>query len=575
MPDMDNKITSRFKDFGIQRFLDIVTKHAYLLTAVLCLMSTPFCFGDKAYITTTSLIYMAVVVLAIAFVFIVLCKSGGDIKSSLFLFGLISVGIGCASYIIYKSGYNSAWIFLFALLILAFVGFVLHINKCFNAHTFCILMILAGIVLRLCYVLYTHSEVRQHDVGYFNWTWGHANYIEYWYTNGLKLPDFDVRNVWQYYHPPLNHMIMALFLKILTLCGVEYIQATQALQILPLIYSSFCMIASYKLFKAVKLDKLGLIIATALICFHPTFFILAGSYNNDVLSVLFMLLAVNATLKWYNESTLKNIIPIALFIGFGMMTKLSAWMIAPAVAFIFLVVFIKNIKEFKSYILQFAIFALICFPPALWWQVRNLITFDVPLTYVPNLGLDSPQFVGNVPAMERLFGFTENTLESVFPAFVGMGKEYNDCNPTISLFKTAMFDEGNYAISTVNFPQIAVTATMLFYIGIVVALIATFAFLFYMLSKKTELSVHQRVFFLIIFAVFIVSYYSFCFKFPHVCTMNIRYCVPLIVLGAMGMGLLIHNMKTDSKIQTAIKYSCTILSVAFCVMSCIVYTQIG
>lgn len=572
---MSTETGKKLTDFNITRFLDILSKHPYIYTIVLGLSFTPFCFGDKGFITVGSLIYMVAVVLAVAFVFVVLGKAGGDTGSSVFLFSLLAVGIGCGSYVIYRSGFSSVWLFSAALVILLFLGFILHINKCLTPQTFCILMMLAGITLRLCYVLYTHSEDRQHDVGYFNWTWGHANYIEHWFNNGLMLPDFDVRNVWQYYHPPLHHMIMAAFLKLLTVLGVEYDKATQALQIIPMIYSSLCMVVSYKIFKAVKLKNLGLVIATALVCFHPTFIILGGSYNNDVLSVLFMLLAVNATLKWYKESSLKNIIPIALFIGFGMMTKLSAWMVAPAVAFIFLVVFIKNIKEFKSYILQFLVFALICFPPALWWQVRNLIKFDVPLTYVPNLGVDSPQYVGNVPALKRLFGFSSETLESVFPSFIGMGKQYNDCNPTISLLKTAMFDEGNNQISTTNFPQIAFTAPALFYIGAIVSLISIIAFVFFMFSKKTELHVHKRAFFLIIFAVFTISYYSFCFKFPHVCTMNIRYCVPLIVLGAMGMGMLVNKFRTDSKTQKAMKYACVILSAAFCIMSCVVYTQLG
>lgn len=63
---------------------------------------------------------------------------------------------------------------------------------------------------------------------------------------------------------------------------------------------------------------------------------------------------------------------ISLCVGLGMMTKLSVWMVAPAIAFVFLYVFFKNLKDFKKYLVQFLCFGVVCAPLALWWQVRNL-----------------------------------------------------------------------------------------------------------------------------------------------------------------------------------------------------------
>lgn len=557
---------------SIETFIKAISKHPYITTMLLCLFFTPFCLGGQEYITTGSLVCFGGVTVLLLMCFHVMLKSGGETAQSMILFGISAVAV-CSSIYLFHTTKSVKFVFFPSVVLLAFFGYVFHINKCLNTKTLCLLIMSAGVMLRLCYVLYTLSTDRQHDVGYFNWNWGHANYIEYWYKNGLKLPDFDVRTIWQYYHPPFHHMIMAVFLKLLTAFGVEYTKACEALQMLPFMYSSLCMIASYKIFRIVKVKGLGLIIATSIIAFHPTFIILAGSFNNDVLCTLFVLLSIVTAFRWYKNPTLLNIVYVALTIGLGMMTKLSAWMVAPPVAFIFLYVFVKDIKNFKKYILQFLLFALICVPTALWWQVRNLIAFDVPLTYVPNLGEASNQYLGNLSAATRIFTIGDN-LDSVFVNFVGMGSSFNDYNPIISLFKTATFDEGLNQINDINFPQVAVTGPILFYVGIIVAVISTVAFLYFMISKKSDLNIVQRVFFIALYCIYFFSYYSFCFGFAHVCTMNIRYCVPLIVLGAMGMGMLINSLKTDTTAKKVMKYSCVGISIFFCVMSCILYTQL-
>lgn len=203
-------------------------------------------------------------------------------------------------------------------------------------------LLAAGIAFRFVYVLYTSSALRQHDVGFWNGVAGHAKYIEYWYENGLKLPNFDVREVFQFYHPPLHHILMALLLKLLTSLGMEYLTACEALQFLPFLYSCLILVVCLHVFRWVKLDGIPLLIAFAIICFHPAFIILSGYYNNDTLAILFMLLTILLALRWHRDPTLKRILPIALTIGLGMMTKLSAWMVALGVAFLFLSRFLES-----------------------------------------------------------------------------------------------------------------------------------------------------------------------------------------------------------------------------------------
>ena len=55
-------------------------------------------------------------------------------------------------------------------------------------------------------------------------------------------------------------------------------------------------------------------------------------------------------------------------------------------------------------------------------------------------------------------------------------------------------------------------------------------------KENSALNNAHKIFIALIYAVFFVSYYIFCFQFPFVCTENIRYAVPLIILGAFFTG---------------------------------------
>lgn len=560
---------------SLERLFHTLAKHPYLSVVSICILLFFFGFCEKANLTVGSYIYAGVVCLAIFAGLAFLGKIGKDLKENLVIFLLSAVFAGVALFLIYYTGNSVAlmlWLFLF---MLALFAVILKALDQLTPRTLVMLMIAAGIMLRFVYVLYTDSKSRQHDVGFWNWTWGHANYIEYWFNNGLKLPDFDVRSIWQYYHPPLHHWLMALLLKVLTLFGMPYETACQALQILPMTYSCLIMVVCYRIFRWVKLNGLPLIIAMGVLCFHPTFVLMGGFFNNDILSVLLMLLSVVFTLRWYKEPTLKRIIPIALSIGLGMMTKLSAWMPAPAIALIFLYVFVKNIKAWKRYIGQFALFGVICAPLGLWWQIRNYLAFHVPITYVPYLSEQDAQYCGNMTAAQRLFDFGNGQLSYVYDAFTAYGAPYNEYNPTLGLFKTALFGEGTNGVSDVNFPQIAVTGPILFWIGVILGVLCFVSFVIMMIRKDSGLDMMSRVFFCVFALTILISYYSFCFKFPFTCTMNIRYCVPLIPLFIMGLGLLLKRFSGKSLSEKILRYSSIGLTIAFAVMVCVVYTQIG
>lgn len=71
-------------------------------------------------------------------------------------------------------------------------------------------------------------------------------------------------------------------------------------------------------------------------------------------------------------------------------------MVAIPVAAVFLVVLVRQLRQRNWRILgQFGGFAVICFPLGLWYPVRNLVRFGVPLTYVQEMPENSVQYLGN------------------------------------------------------------------------------------------------------------------------------------------------------------------------------------
>lgn len=126
--------------------------------------------------------------------------------------------------------------------------------------------------------------------------------------------------------------------------GVDKDASRESLQTLTLFYSMVVIIAAYKILRYFKLKGMSLYIPLMIVAFHPSFTYLAGSVNNDILSIALMMCAIVCTMRWYEEQNIRNILKIAFCIGFAMMAKLSAGLIAPSVAVVFLYVFIKNGK---------------------------------------------------------------------------------------------------------------------------------------------------------------------------------------------------------------------------------------
>ncbi len=471
-------------------------------------------------------------------------------------------------------------VFIAGVLLVAGASFVAHLRGKINIPTPILFMFGLGLVMRLGYVLDVALPYNQHDVfSVFNNTNPrHNSYIMYIYNN-MALPTEKVYNAGlsQYYHPPLYHFLAALWMKVQTLCGIDLYKAYENVQYFTLFCSAAMMTAAYKLFAEFKLKGIGLYTAFALIAFHPTFYIFAGSVNNDPLTTLFLFLAVLYTVRWYKNSSFKNTVLLAFSIGLAMMTKLSGAMVAFGTAYVMLYKlftsttggFFKNLEKLWS---RFAVFAALCFPLGLWWPVRCAIKYDMPLGYVPSLSENADQYIGKYSFIERLTGVGSWSFSNMYPN-IGLtamdgsapaGDKFYDYGIFPYAVKSALF--GEFFVKTKVSPLQNVLAYVMVISSLLLIAYSLYAMARLIIKKRGSEAVPFR-FLLVFYAALVGSYVMFCFNYPHTCTMDFRYIVPTLLISAVFMG--VHLCEEGR--GKAVKYSVFALSAIFALSSAMFY----
>lgn len=428
--------------------------------------------------------------------------------------------------------------------------------------------ILMGILIRLLYVLYTPYTVGQHDTGFIGDEGGHIPYIEYCLRGEPVFHQFDSRLRTQFYHPPLHHLASALFVKGNLALGVEYEQAFENLQLLTCVYSIVTLFLCYQIFKELGLTGKGFLLANMMVCFHPMLFMLAGSLNNDALCLMFSLGAVLYVIRWHKVHRTGTILASAVCILGAVLTKATGFMIAPAVAVLFLADLWKAWKEKKGLPVfgQLALFGAVCIPAGLSWSIYNWVRFGIPFTYIPASEPDRGymrQYIGDHSVFQRLFCFAPAEIKELHVV-------YNGYSVPVNALKTAMF--GEYQFPTHNavflaFAVLCATALLAFVLGVIVFVIT---------AKRVHRKGMGGLFLLEgISATFLASYINFCFAYPYVCSMNFRYLA--IVIPAFGacFGFGVSELNDEKRPEKLLGQSFWLMTLCWCAVSCVCYLMFG
>ena len=569
------KVSSHSYASRVSAVYNVLGAHPYIAAFLTIVILTPLCYGAQNNMTPSAKMIFCLIGIALpAAVILLLVRSGLAAHLPSYAVAGVTVIAGLVlSYCFVRSFYPALWIFCYTLLAaVLFRLSLLRDNSDRDRHNAFAIMAVS-FALKFSYVLYTSCYTRQNDVGRFNTERGHASYIEYLIEN-RHLPDFYPASRWQYYHPPLHHTVSAGWISICeNVFGAGYNYARESLQMLMLFYSAACVIAVYKLLRHFGFSGKALCLPLMLFAFHPAFILSSGAINNDQLATLLIILTMLFTVRWSREATMKNIIPIAISIGFAMMTKLNAALIAPAVAVIFLWKLAKNIKTWKKLFVQFAVFGVIVFPLGLWWSVRNYIRWGMDPTYVPNLG-EETQYVGD-DIIGRLFSFAPKQFKRVFENWLMDGHAYDEYNPNVAILKNSLFAEH---MSEDNFPKGTVfVPTLLFWVAMLLALFSVGIMVYHLIKKDTRLELHDKAFFAGYWAFLMYYFYLFCYLFPNTCTQNFRYIVPLLAVSAVQFAMLFDSKEEggETKLRKAVNVTVTCAIFLFALLSTATYLLVG
>ena len=396
-----------------------------------------------------------------------------------------------------------------------------------------VLILIAGVVLRVGYMVYTPLGLRGHDIAGFNES-GHLDYVYQIVTTGRLPQAYD----YQFYHPPLNAILEALVVKGFSFFhhNPELDLVYEAAKIGPCFASCAVLLVCYRLFREFNLSPRATALSLAVLAFQPTFFIFSASINNDSLMLLFYMIAVLYTVRWYNHPTLKNILVIALAIGLGMSTKLSAVTVAAFTAPVFLLVFIQRMREQNALPMlgQFAAFGAVSLPLGLWSTIRNRIKFHISYRYIYTLSRWNDLYCGDQPLAKRFLSFPfRQMLEPLYC------QPYTDYNIWIYIAKCAAFGEFAFERSA----KVALPLSLSNLLLIVLSLLAAV----YVLLRCKETHVLAHFGLLWLWLIQMGSYLMFNLQYPFGCTMDLRYIVPTIVVGAAYLGIALDHLKETNK----------------------------
>lgn len=406
-------------------------------------------------------------------------------------------------------------------------------------------LINGGVFVKFCYVVYTAVWARQHDVIDFGAGEGHAAYIEY-ILNNRHLPDMDPTTLWGFFQPPLHHSISAVWMWLGIRLKLPERQIQESVQVLTLAYMCIVMVVTYLIARELELSKRAETIAVMLVSFHPIFVMLSGSINNDALALCLSVIALYLAICWYKKPGYMMTVLLAASVGLSMMAKLSSALVAPGIGIMMLYKVWSEMKQEGStgpvifrYIPKFALLGVISGFLGLWWPIRNLIRWNMPINYIPKVGeqLEHTGFFSRV---------LDIRTSSVFPVLISGGGAYDEYNVPLAMMKTSLYGEYDFAAGN---RWIMPVAIIVFVCAIVLAIAAFIATWKCCMSSESSLKVEYRILLGVTYISFLAGYLAFALGYSNFSAQDFRYAAIIIVIEALFLGI----WSDESKIYKAVK----------------------
>ena len=467
-------------------------------------------------------------------------------------------------------------------------GCYLKGNGKLNIKNLTFLLMITGFSLRVGYAFYTGVASRQHDVEMYNGSQlnlngaGHFSYIYTIFSTG-KLPE-EIR--WQFYHPPLWHATIALFMKIMQIFHPSYGVAKLFEE--SIVVSAFvgCVtLYAFKdllfiLFNEDKQDislknKNNILIAIvfSLLTFHSQFFIMSSWMNNESMAFMFMLLTLIYGIKFHKRRKWSDIILCGLMLGLGATSKVSVAIICIPLGVIFTYDFVEEIKQkhLKSITLKALTFVAICLPISTWFVIRNIILFGNPSIGVPGIDPNTSSLGVIKYSFWQRFGIPnlfKGINESVFCILRPNANGYLDYNVWLYTFKCSVFGEYSYW-------QGELFAKILLFFNILLALFSLFCMVFINIKdRKNKEFLKINIVMDIIYVINIFSYIVFQILYPVTCTQDFRYMTMILLPGTYFVGKYFISLGSERTKNRLMKFTTLFLCIGFMISSTLYFISI-
>ena len=393
-----------------------------------------------------------------------------------------------------------------------------------DASHLIVLLVWLGILIRFGYALYTPATLRAHDLGLVEErATAHAGYIIHVYLYGT-LPS---TNELQFAQPPLFYALSALWMKIYSFTtGITNLaDLIDAARLTSLFASCATLLLCIPISREVGLRSKSQWAFLAICAFLPNHYLMAGRVNPDALALFFITWIVLYALRWYHNPQTRNTVLLALGFGFGFMTKMSVAVLAFPVGLLMLVQLAQQwrLKKHFSIFKQIALLLLIAAPLGLWHPIRNAILFAQPLGGIYALPFSSDQYIGNLSLWHRLGFF--NPLQLFSPLYLD---HTTASNAPLYLLKSAVFGEFSFDIDFLIPFGLLLSNLML----IMLSLVAMGIVIRHVLRQRDVI----WGFILGVWFVTMVSYLWFILRYPFYCSMDIRYLLITVLIGALCIG---------------------------------------
>ncbi|MDD3485719.1 MAG: phospholipid carrier-dependent glycosyltransferase [Atopobiaceae bacterium] len=413
------------------------------------------------------------------------------------------------------------------------------------------LIIISAVVLRICLTARMGVGCSLHDTGSYDglgtagFGAGHLGYVEYLFEYHA-LPDFDPTTVMSFYNPPFYYIVSALVMGLLWSCGLPANIVGKAPTIVTCVAMCACVVVFWKLLRELEVSDRVRHVLLALAAFYPAGIWLSFTATNDALCILLCLLAVLLVVMWRRRADDEGadgqprlwrrsswlVVGAGLSFGLACATKLSAAMLAPAIAVVFLLRIweLRAGGRWKALVAPYACFLLVAVPLALAFPLYNLKTYDIPISYVQDYA-DDPVFGDEVTLADRIGLPSVSQLSSSHFDSKDISAEQNIWPQTL---KSSLFDEYYVTGQGLSGPLMQVLTWVSVALGIVLAVLACVG-----LFARHVMPPWQRLLIGLGAAFVFVSYLRFCFLFPHAYTQSFRYIVVawLLMLAAAAKGL--------------------------------------